>query len=107
MEAVVFNATELKKEIMRSKAVANFNHYKEGKLYYDFEVPSGKYLVPVDVVAYQKIKVTDEDGNESEAEQISGLASDVGNGVFDSQMKASLLNLWVDKAIKNEKLAKI
>ena len=114
METLAFNINEIKKEIMRSKAVAKFNHYANGKLYYDIELPSGKYLVPVDVVE-ENYTLEKETSNEVDVtiskpvRKYNGLklASDVGNGVFDSEMKAGLLNRWVEKAIKEETFAKL
>jgi hypothetical protein len=79
------NKNEVKKELIKNKSVAIFDHYTSGNLYFNVEVLGKKYQFPISVF-------------ETDGETLS---HDLGTTSFDEQIKASYLNRWVDKAIDN------
>ena len=85
--------TEIKKEILKNKLTARFSHYVSGNLYYTVELESGLYQFPISVV--------DRDSNQM------SLSADLGTTTFDAEVKASLLNRWIGKAIEKEEFIKI
>lgn len=85
--------TEVKKEILKGKLTARFSHYVSGNLYYTVELESGLYQFPISVV--------DRDSNQM------SLSADLGTTTFDAEVKASLLNRWIGKAIEKEEFIKI
>jgi len=94
-EAQKAQKNELKKELMRSKAVAKLRHYSAGSLHYIIESEGGKsYLFSIPVVE----KVFDQD---ADTERII-LSSDLGTTPFVVEEKASMLWRWIDKAIDRD-----
>ena len=77
---------EVKKELIKNKSVAVFDHYLAGNLYYNVEVLGKRYQFPISVF-------------ETDGETLS---HDLGITPFDEQIKASYLNRWVDKAIEKD-----
>jgi hypothetical protein len=86
-------SNEVKKELLKNKTVAKLSHYCAGNLYYQVQLESGLYQFPISTI-------------ESEGEVIS-LSSDLGTTQFDSEIKASFLNRWIDKAIKSYEFIKV
>jgi len=86
-------SNEVKKELLKNKTVAKLSHYCAGNLYYQVQLESGLYQFPISTI-------------ESEDEVIS-LSSDLGTTQFDSEIKASFLNRWIDKAIKSSEFIKV
>jgi hypothetical protein len=86
-------SNEVKKELLKNKTVAKLSHYCAGNLYYQVQLESGLYQFPISTI-------------ESESEVIS-LSSDLGTTQFDSEIKASFLNRWIDKAIKSSEFIKV
>ena len=77
------NKNEVKKYLYKNKElVAIFTYYASGSLYYAVRLEDGFYQFPVAI-------------------------SDLGDTVFDSEIKASFLNRWVDMAISNDEFIKI
>jgi len=89
---------KVKIELYKSKAMANFSHYKRGELFYTVELEDGKYMFPIETTEYYEV----EDGD-SEME----LSSDLGDTSFGIEIKASELNRWIGKAIDNKEFIKI
>ena len=89
------NKNEVKKELLRSKSMAKFSHYISGNLYYSVQLADGVYQFPISTV-----------------DTIFGssdyaLSADLGTTAFDSEIKASFLNRWIDKAIDKGEFIKI
>lgn len=103
MEAVKHNALEVQKYLMRSKVMANFSHYIAGNLYYTVKLDSGLYQFPIPVVEESDIATIQFEKGE-EPSNIIRLSSDLGTTQFDSEIKATFLNRWIKKAIKNDEL---
>jgi hypothetical protein len=99
-------ATDIQKEILKSKVNANFSHYESGNLYYTVKLESGKYLFP--------IAVTERIANFTYCGSLfvdnlgyCQLSKDLGNATFGAVEKASLLNRWIKKSIENNNFIKI
>ncbi len=86
-------SNEVKKELLKNKTVAKLSHYCAGNLYYQVQLEDVLYQFPISTI-------------ESEGEIIS-LSSDLGTTQFDSEIKASFLNRWIDKAIKSSEFIKV
>ena len=99
----MFNETEIKKDLFKSKAMAKFSHYIAGNLYYNVEVFGDMYEFPIETVEEVEIEVT-ENGHTAEVTQLS---EDLGTTTFESEMKGSDLNRWISKAIDNGEFVKI
>ncbi len=100
----MMNPTEIKKETIKNKIIANFSHYVQGSLYYRIVLADGTYQFPIHVT--EKINIGSLDKNGNPYDELS-FSNDIGTTSFEAQMKASLLNRWIEKAIKNEEFIKI
>lgn len=87
------NATEVIKELFKSKANAQFSHYCHGSLYYTVLLPDGKYRFPIEVVEKQNGTLT--------------LSSDLGTTDFTLFEKGSMLTRWIKKAIESDNFVKV
>lgn len=87
------NETEIKKELYKSKVTAKFSHYVSGNLYYTVQIEDGLFQFPIETI-------------EKEEDTIK-LSSDLGVTSFDNEIKASSLNRWISKAIKDDVFIKI
>lgn len=87
------NAEAVKKEVIKSRAMANFKYYAAGNLYYTIQLESGLYQFPISTI--------------EKDEEVISLSSDLGTTAFDAEIKGSYLNRWIDKAIKKEEFIKI
>lgn len=97
---------ELKKELMRSKAVAKLRYYCAGSLHYIIESEGGKsYLFSIPTVE-DKRQVNNVGPFKDEADfatyEAVKLSSDLGTTPFVVEEKASLLWRWIDKAIDRD-----
>lgn len=97
------NANEVKKDLYKSKNMAKFSHYVNGKLYYKVETLGGVYQFPISTVE----KVTITDSFEREKIPTLRLSEDLGTTEFSSEIKGSDLNRWIAKAIDKEDFIKI
>jgi hypothetical protein len=95
------NSNDVKKELLKSKVVAKFSHYVSGNLYYQVQLEDGLYQFPISTI--ESKSVADEG---FEGETIS-LSSDLGTTSFESEIKASFLNRWIDKSIKSGEFIKV
>jgi hypothetical protein len=100
---VMFNETEIKKDLFKSKAMAKFSHYIAGNLYYNIEVFGDTYEFPISTVE----KVIETDSFEREEIQTLRLSSDLGTTRFESEIRGSELSRWISKAIKAETFIKL
>ena len=132
METVTkINATEIKKELYKSKVNAKFSHYLEGNLYYNVELSDGIYQFPmlttesgtlttIDNLVSTKIlqletnreprpiEIQNEiDALKRESERMTRLSSDLGITPFYAEVKAAELNRWIEKSIKKDTFIKI
>jgi len=95
------NYLEVGKQLMKSKAMANFRYYSAGKLYYKVELEDGTYQFPISTIEAGPTINYDESGlSQYEVETIQ-LASDLGATPFLVEMRGSELNRWIRKAIKS------
>lgn len=100
---VMFNETEIKKDLFKSKAMAKFSHYIAGNLYYNIEVFGDTYEFPISTVE----EVIETDSFEREEIQTLKLSSDLGTTRFESEIRGSELARWISKAIKAETFIKL
>jgi hypothetical protein len=100
---VMLNETEIKKDLFKSKAMAKFNHYIAGNLYYNIEVFGDMYEFPIETVE----EVIETDSFEREEIQTLKLSEDLGTTRFESEIRGSELARWISKAIKNETFIKL
>ena len=101
-----YNITEIKKELIKSRSMAKFSHYMSGNLYYQVELEIGTYQFPISTIEDGATYGADEGDSENYVETIQ-LSSDLGHSTFEAEIKASYLNRWLQKAIKNEQFVKV
>jgi hypothetical protein len=99
---VMFNETEIKKDLYKSKNLAFFSHYVAGNLYYNIVVMDELYQFPISTV--DRIKYGDE---ETAYMDTYNLSEDLGTTEFSSEIRGSELIRWIIKAIKNETFIKL
>lgn len=98
----MLDVNEIKKDLMRSKNMAGFSHYKAGKLFYNVELSDGVYQFPI--VTVERIQF----GIEETAYRDSyHLSSDLGETSFNAEIRGSELARWIQKAIKNDEFKKL
>jgi hypothetical protein len=103
----MFNETEIKKDLFKSKAMAKFNHYIAGNLYYNVEVFGDMYVFPISTVEEGPIFNDDESGLSMYEVETVILSEDLGTTIFKSEIRGSELARWISKAIKNETFIKL
>lgn len=84
---------EIQKEVMRSKVIAQFSHYRHGNLYYTVELKSGTYMFPLSTIDKVGENIT--------------LSSDLGITDFGRNIKAATLNRWIRIANESNNFLKI
>jgi predicted methyltransferase MtxX (methanogen marker protein 4) len=95
---VMLNETEIKKDLFKSKAMAKFNHYIAGNLYYNVVIMGELYEFPISTV---------EDNIVDSLKSGLKLSEDLGTTRFESEIRGSELARWIIKAIKNETFIKL
>ena len=101
-------ATDVKKQLYKSKAEAIFSHYVSGNLYYNVPLEDGTYQFPIETVEYVEIDDDPSDRREDEEDnEDMQLSSDLGTTPFNATMKGSDLNRWIGMAMKNDEFVKI
>lgn len=103
--------TDVGKELIKNKTIANLSHYCNGNLYYRVQLESGVYQFPIETVETAVINF-DVYFKEKGLDNVEGvttlkLSSDLGTTPFNSEMKASELNRWIRKAIDKEEFIKV
>lgn len=92
----MFNITEIKKDLMKSKNMANFSHYCYGNLYYNIVVMEELYQFPIATIESAN------DGNLN-----IQLSSDLGTTNFNAEIKGSELARWIAKAVDKNQFIKV
>ena len=111
----MFNETEIKKDLFKSKSMAKFSHYIAGNLYYTVEVFGELYEFPISTVENKEIPIEigyNPDGVEPDtfirrSKFELNLSSDLGTTRFEDEIRGSELSRWISKAIKNETFIKL
>lgn len=103
----MFNEIEIKKDLMKSKNMANFSHYCSGNLYYNIVVMEELYQFPISTVEEGPTFNDDESGLSMYEIETVVLSSDLGTTNFNSEIRGSELARWIAKAIKNETFIKV
>jgi hypothetical protein len=85
----MFEINEIKKDLYKSKVMANFSHYVSGNLYYEVQIMGSKYLFPISTYSYPN------------------LSEDLGTTAFNAEIKASELIRWIGKALEKGELIKV
>lgn len=110
---------EVKKYLYRNKELmAKYFTYTAGNLYYTVQLEDGVYKFPIST--FDKVNTTlfKLDGKSQASPKVSisyarvteeylTLSSDLGTTDFDTEIKASLLNRWIDKAIDKGEFIKL
>ena len=103
----MFNEIEIKKDLMKSKNMANFSHYCAGNLYYNIVVMEELYQFPISTVEEGPTFNDDESGLSMYEIETVVLSSDLGTTNFNAEIRGSELARWITKAIKNETFIKL
>lgn len=90
---------EIKKDLYKSKAMAKFEYYCHGSLYYRVEILGYTYEFPISTI---------EDALD-EKEVVIGikLSSDLGTTAFENEIRGSELIRWIKKAIDDERFTQL
>jgi hypothetical protein len=110
---VMLDLTTIKKDLYKSKAMANFSHYCAGNLYYTVMIEDSKYQFPMETIDYtlEKQNIWPEGGAgivevQFKTDNIT-LSADLGTTVFGAEIKASELIRWIGKALEKGELIKV
>lgn len=96
----------VKKELYKSKAMANFSRLEKGSIYYTIQLEDGLYEFPLHLEEEKTVKVMiDEDVIASY--QITRPTADMKGASFGPEVKGSELNRWIAKAMKVGEFKKI
>lgn len=87
------NAEAVKKEVIKSRVPANIKYYAAGNLYYTIRLSDGLYQFPISTIEINEGTIN--------------LSLDLGTTAFESEIKGSYLNRWIERAIKNNEFIKI
>jgi hypothetical protein len=100
--------TNVFKQLLKSKVMANFSHYCSGNLYYTVQLEEGLFQFPIETTEFGCDYISPDDiGERVTPVRVLKLSSDLGTTPFDAQIKGSFLNRWITKAIKNEEFIKL
>jgi hypothetical protein len=104
---VMFDKNEIKKDLYKSKVMAQFSHYCHGKLYYKIVVMEELYQFPISTVEEGPTFNDDESGLSMYEIETVVLSSDLGTTEFGAEIKGSELNRWIAKAIDKGEFIKV
>ena len=96
------NKNEVKKELYKTKEMADFSHYISGNLYYNVKVGFDVFQFPIPTVeAHSSVSdlIDEPEGDESMDGNFYTLSEDLGTTTFSDKMRGSHLIRWIDKAI--------
>lgn len=102
--------TEVKKDLYKSKNMANFSHYERGDLFYHVEFLDGKYEFPIETITIEKKETLLTKNGVTlwgEIEVGPKLSEDLGHTKFKAEVKGSDLIRWIIKAYDSNRLKKI
>lgn len=106
METITISANDVKKELYKTKVNAYFSHFDNGKMFYEVNLESGKFLFPIPTVVKRTLTIMD--GDEVMAIIDSEKAApDLKGALFPKEIKASELNRWISKSIETNEFIKI
>jgi len=113
------NATEVKKELYKSKVDATLNRVESGKMYYNVKLEDGTYQFPIEILEQENTTLYRLEAK-TQASPNVGLSyvqtgdkyytlavNEFGNTAFTLEMKASSLNRWIAKAIEKDEFVKV
>ncbi len=106
----MLDLTTIKKDLYKSKAMANFSHYCAGNLYYTVMIEDSKYQFPLETVEDTYEVYDDVMVDVTIRRKIKNgvrLSSDLGTTVFGAEIKASELIRWIGKALEKGELIKV
>lgn len=92
---------EIRKDLMKSKAMAKFSHYVSGNLYYTVELADGTYQFPITTIE------EDNDATARLGRSLLFLSSDLGTTSFYNEIRGSELSRWILKAVDSGYFIKI
>jgi len=105
------NAIEIKKDLYKNKSLATFNRYESGNLWYRISTSLGEFEFPIAVVetneVFEEVTVDYRGTNTSEQQKFNvkvektSLSKEIGLTSFYNEIKASELNRWIERSIKN------
>jgi len=96
----------VKKELYKSKVMANFSRVENGVLYYTVQLESGLYEIPLRLEE-EKI-ITINDGEDVLASfTITRPTPDMKGASFGPEVKGSDLNRWIAKAMKTDDFKRV
>lgn len=87
------NEIDVKKQLLKSKAIAKLSRYESGNIYYTVQLDEGVWQFPISTI--------------EENDGVMELSHDLDMTPFYSEMRGSELNRWIAKAIKSEEFIKI
>lgn len=91
----------IKKDLYKSKVMAKFSHYSNGKLFYTVETKFGTYMFPISTI--EKVsKQVETPVALVTVKNVIQLSSDLGTTNFGAEIKGSDLNRWIGKAIDSD-----
>lgn len=103
---IKIDAVTVKKELYKSKVNAKFMYFDKPNLFYSVELESGNYRFPIAVSTKKTLTIMDGDEVVSMFD-IERAAPDLADANFSTEVKASDLNRWIERAIKNDDFIKI
>lgn len=89
------NRSDVLKAMIKSAQVARLDRYCAGNLYYRVEHEGAQYEFPISTI---EVDPTSE---------YYSLSSDLGTTAFSAEMKASLLNRWIGRAVDDGSFVKV
>lgn len=101
---------DIKKDLYKSKEMANFSHYNRGELFYSVKVLGDVYQFPLKTTEYKEkeynfgsiglveVKITT---------TVLDYSDELGFTSFSSDIKGSELIRWIQKAIDKREFIKI
>ena len=100
--------TQVHKQLLLSKVMANFTHYCGGNLYYSVQLEEGLFQFPIETTEIGCDYISpDYIGERVIPIEVLKLSSDLGTTPFDAQIKGSYLNRWIGKAIDKGEFIKL
>lgn len=106
MENLGYVDTDVKKELYKTKVMANFSHIADGSAFYTVEYNGGLYQFPLELEETKIITINlGEDIINSF--NIKVPSADMKGATFGSEVKGASLSRWVSRAIKNGNFIKI
>ena len=97
------NATEIKKDLYKSKSMATFTKYESGNLWYRIVTSFGTFEFPISTVELI-LKENDQVVDNRKSILVEGvkLSAEIGTTPFYNEIKGSELNRWIERSINNQ-----